>query len=104
MRYEELFLPAQREEKVKKKYTIIKFKVDRVRLEDLDRILEELCFLDVPDNASISIHTDGTGTHVTAEWAELEVPKPEPLSKDKWVQSKFDVPKVYKKNPWKHNF
>lgn len=55
---------------MKKKYTIVRIKVDKVTVADL-RYLTDMLYGQVPSHASVEIKTDGTGTHLTFEWADL---------------------------------
>lgn len=77
---------------MKKKYTILKIKVDKVRLENLYTILKDANNYGVPGHASLEIKADPTGTHITFEWwddSELE------------LKSKLNYNKYVKPDPFK---
>lgn len=51
------------------------YRIDKIKLIDLDTLIEEACADNVPGYASVSIKTDGLGVHVVFEWVEQKVPE-----------------------------
>lgn len=77
---------------MKKKYTIVKIKVDKVTVADLT-YLKDMLYGQVPSHASVEIRTDATGTHLTFEWPDLSE-----LTYDQQLKAKKAI-----KNNWYPN-
>ena len=84
---------------MKIRHKTLMYRIDNITLVDLDDLIEEACADGVPGNASVVVRIDGSGTHVTFEWAGQTVVK-SPYAEYKSNVSKRDKSKWYKEKPY----
>ena len=72
---------------MKTKYTTLMIRIDRVTVDSLLEVTGLAVKHRVPPQASVSIRTDGTGTHIIFEW--VDEPKLKPGDPSPWTQKPY---------------
>lgn len=90
---------------MKIRHKTLMYRIDNITLVDLDDLIEEACADGVPSNASVVVRIDGSGCHITFEWAGQTVVKSpyaeyKPNAEYKSKVSKPDKSKWYKEKPY----
>lgn len=76
---------------MKTKHTTLMIKIDRITVQNLLEVTTLAVKHRVPENASVSIRTDATGTNIIFEWVESDLVKKQ--------HEKTNYPNYYKPFP-----